>query len=128
MRADGSVRALFWAAGIYDVSLGAVFLVAPAAVYAWFGIDPPNHYGYVRFPAALVAIFGLMFVAVARDPRRNRNLIPYGILLKLAYCGTVFGYWLHSGLPALWKPFAVCDAVFALLFLQAWRMLGVARA
>jgi hypothetical protein len=123
MNSGAAIKVLFWFAGLYDAALGLVFLLAPAGVFAWFGVVPPNHYGYVRFPAALLVIFGLMFFAVALDPVRNRNLIPFGIMLKLAYCGVVFGYWATSGLPTLWKPFALFDAVFALLFLQAWRML-----
>lgn len=115
-------------AGIYDGLLGVAFLLAPASVYAMFGVTPPNHYGYVQFPAAILIIFGLMFFAVAADPARNRNLIPYGILLKLAYCGIVFGYWFTSGLPTLWKPFALCDAIFALFFFWAWRRLPVQSA
>lgn len=124
MSTERSIKFLFAFAGVYDGLLGAAFLVAPAALFAAFGVTPPNHYGYVQFPAAILVIFALMFFAVAASPRSNRNLIPYGILLKVAYCGTVFGYWLSSGLPTMWKPFAVCDAVFALLFFLAWRQLG----
>ena len=122
-----AVRTLFWIAGAYDGAIGLAFLLAPAALFARFGVTPPNHYGYVRFPAALLVIFGLMFFAVAADPRGNRNLIPYGILLKLAYCGVVFGYWIESGLPGMWKPFAFFDALFAVLFFLAWRQLGSSR-
>ena len=107
----------------YDGLLGAAFLLRPAVLFAYFRIEPPNHFGYVQFPAAMLVIFGLMFFAVAANPRRNRNLIPYGILLKAAYCGTVFGYWFSSGLPLLWKPFAVFDVIFAALFFWSWRLL-----
>lgn len=124
MNTERSIRFLFWIAGLYDGLLGAAFLIAPAALFAYFRIEPPNHFGYVQFPAALLVIFGLMFFAVAANPRRNRNLIPYGILLKAAYCGTVFGYWFSSGLPMMWKPFAVFDVVFAILFFRSWRRLG----
>jgi hypothetical protein len=123
MNATSGIRALFAVAGVYDGVLGAAFLIAPAALFGRFGVTPPNHFGYVRFPAALLVIFALMFFAVAADPAGNRNLIPYGILLKAAYCGVVFAYWLGQDLPTLWKPFAVFDAIFALLFLWAWALL-----
>lgn len=71
------------------------------------------------------AALGLMFFSVAVDPRGNRNLIPYGIMLKIACRGVVFGYWFASGLPTLWKPFAFLDAGFVLLFFRAWRLLGI---
>lgn len=128
MRTERAIRLLFWLAGLYDGILGAAFLIAPAALFDYSRITPPNHFGYVQFPAALLIIFALMFFAVAAAPRRNRNLVPYGILLKVAYCGVVVGYWFGQGIPDMWKLFAVSDAVFALLFFWAWRMLGEVEA
>ena len=81
-------------------------------------VTPPNHWAYVQFPAALLLIFALMFVAIARNPNKNKDSIIYGILLKLSYSGITIGYWLAEGIPALWKPFAVIDLVMAALF--AW--------
>ena len=118
------IRPLFYLAGAYDGLLGLAFLLFPLAIYDHFEIMRPNHIGYVQFPAALLLIFGLMFVNIGRRPTRQRNLIPYGILLKLSYCLVIFGHWFTSGLPNLWKPFAVCDACFALLFLWAYVLLG----
>jgi hypothetical protein len=121
MKDDRLVSTLFTIAGLYDGILGAAFLIAPAALFNRFGVTPPNHFGYVQFPAALLIVFAIMFFAVALDPRANRNLIPYGILLKASYCGLVFGYWFTQGLPNMWKPFAVADVLFAALFFWAWR-------
>jgi hypothetical protein len=120
------VRALFFVAALYDGVLGVAFLVAPAAVFSGFGVTPPNHWGYVQFPAALLVTFALMFLTVARDPEGNRNLIPYGVLLKLSYCGIVFGYWFAAGIPGMWKPFAVADLAFLLLFVWAYATIAPA--
>jgi len=117
---DRLVSTLFTVAGLYEGILGVAFLVAPAALFDRFGVTPPNHFGYVQFPAALLIVFAVMFFAVAIDPRGNRNLIPYGILLKASYCGLVFAYWLAQGIPDMWKPFAVADLAFAVLFFWAW--------
>lgn len=114
------VSILFWAAAAYDGLFGAAFFLAPETLYSLFGVTPPNHYGYVRFPAALLVIFGLMFAAIALKPVANRNLVPYGILLKVAYCGVTFGYWIVEGIPGMWKPFAVADLIFAILFVAAF--------
>jgi hypothetical protein len=118
------ISLVFGASGVYDAGLGLIFLLAPAAMFARFGVTPPNHWGYVQFGAAMLLIFGVMFLQVAWKPAPNRNLIPYGILLKVAYAGTVFGYWLTQGLPDMWKPFAVIDAIFAALFIWSWLQLG----
>jgi hypothetical protein len=117
---DRPVSILFGVAGLYDAVLGLVFLVAPAAVFDRFGVTPPNHFGYVQFPAALLIVFSIMFFAVALRPRANKNLIPYGVLLKVSYCGLAFGYWIAQGIPGMWKPFAVADLAFAALFAWAW--------
>jgi hypothetical protein len=78
---------LFLNAALYDGVFGAVFLIAPGLVFEWVNVTPPNHWAYVQFPAALLIIFGLMFAAIARNPVGNRNLIIYGFLLKVSYCG-----------------------------------------
>src|SRR5215831_10416722 len=105
MKAMRLIAALYFIAALYDGVFGAVFLLVPGVVFQWADVTPPNHWAYVQFPAALLLIFALMFVAIARDPIGNRNLIVYGILLKVAYCGVAFGHWFTAGIPSLWKPF-----------------------
>jgi hypothetical protein len=124
MKTNQSIAALFLIAALYDGGLGAAFLLAPGLVYRLGDVAPPNHWAYVQFPAALLLIFALMFVAVARDPIKNRGLIIYGFLLKLSYCGMVFWHWFTAGIPDLWKPFAVIDLVMGALFLWSYRVLG----
>jgi hypothetical protein len=120
MKSIQAARGLFIVAGLYDGVLGLAFLLAGSAIFDHFGVERPNHAGYVQFPALVLLIFAWMFFAVAVNPRANRNLILYGILLKFSYSGTVFYYWLTTGVPGMWKPFAVIDLVFAALF--AWAM------
>jgi len=119
---------LFVVAAAYDGVLGVLFLVSGNAVFEWFDVTPPNHAGYIQFPAALLIVFALMFLTIATRPAANRNLIVYGILLKISYCGVVFYHWFTAGIPDMWKPFAVADIVFAVLFLWAYGYLGRARS
>ena len=118
-----TVSGLFLVAALYDGLLGLAFLVAAGWIFQSAQVTPPNHLGYVHFPGALLMIFGIMFAAIARRPRENRGLIPYGILLKLAYCGVAGYHWLAGGIPALWKPFVLIDLVFLALFILAYRSL-----
>ena len=124
MKATRPIQALFLIAAFYDGALGAIFLIAPGPVFQWANVTPPNHWAYVQFPAALLIVFGLMFTAIARSPADHRNLIVYGILLKVSYCGIVSWYWFTAGIPGLWKPFAVIDLVMAVLFAWSYRALG----
>ncbi len=120
MKHQRSISVLFLVGAAYDGILGLAFILFPFAVFTWFDVTPPNHVGYVQFPAALLLVFSIMFVNVARSPERNRNLIPYGILLKVSYCSVVFWHWFAEGIPYMWKPFAVLDVCFAILFLWAY--------
>jgi len=122
------VRILFAVAAAYDGLLGLAFIIAGPQLYAFFGITPPNHWGYVHFAAGILVIFGLMFAAVARRPAENRNLVQYGILLKICYIATVGWYWVHGDVPAMWKYFMGADAVFLVLFLLSLCALRAAPA
>lgn len=115
-----SISILYWIAGLYDAILGVAFLLFGMSIFEHYGITPPNHIGYIQFPAALLLVFALMFFEIARQPIANRSLIIYGILLKVSYCAVVFGHWFSSGLPWIWKPFAVCDLIFGVLFVLSY--------
>ena len=121
MKAKPAVCVLFIIAAVYDGVLGAAFLLAAGPLFEWAGVVPPNHLGYVHFPAALLLVFAAMFAAVARNPAGNRNLIPYGILLKVSYCSVILYHWLTAGLPYIWKPFCIADLFFIIAFVWAWK-------
>ena len=112
---------LFAVAAIYDGILGLLFFVAPGSIFARFEMEPPNHFGYVQFPALLLLMFAVMFAQIARDPHRSRHLIPYGIWLKFSYCALAFWYWVQTDIPWIWKPFAIIDAVMLVLFVLAYK-------
>jgi hypothetical protein len=125
MKTNKLISLLFALSSVYDGLLGIAFLFWAEPIFRCYGVTPPNHFGYVRFPAELLVVFGIMFAVIAMDPRKNRDLIPYGILLKLSFCSTVFYYWARTGIPDMWKPFAVCDFIFMLLFIWAWLTLSI---
>lgn len=122
------IQILFVLAAIYDGLLGAAFLFASGFVFKWFQVTPPNHPGYVHFPAALLLVFGIMFLMIAKDPVKNRTLIPYGIMLKICYCGVVGFHWINAGIPNMWKPFCIMDLCFLALFMLAQAKLRPSKA
>lgn len=119
------ITRLFLVAAFYDGILGLLFLFAAPWVFQLCGVTPPNHFAYVQFPAALLIVFAIMFVVIARNPVPNRNLIPYGILLKVSYCSIAFFHWFTAGMPGMWKPFAIFDLIFMVLFAWAYLVLGI---
>jgi hypothetical protein len=118
------IRLLFGIAGAYDFLIGLAFLVSGPSIFEAADVPQPNHWGYLQFPSLLLMTFGLMFFAVAASPQANRNLIPYGILLKLSYTAVVAYHWAVSDVPLLFKPFAIIDAVMLVLFAVAYAELG----
>ena len=64
-----------------------------------------------------------MFWTISVDPVVNRGLIRYGILLKVSYCAVAFYHWFTAGIPFIWKPFAIADLVFLVLFIWAYSLL-----
>ena len=113
-------KTLFVVAGLYDGLLGLVFLVFGPALFRYYEVTPPNHYGYIKFPALILVIFGAMFFQIATDPRRFRDMIPFGAALKVAYVGTVFYYMSKGGIPEMWIPFAWADTAFLVAFVLSW--------
>lgn len=122
------IKPFFYVAALYDGVLGLAFLFFWRALFQSFRVTPPNHAGYVQFPALLLIIFGALFLQIARDPEKNRDLIAYGIALKIAYSGLVFWYVLTTGVPAMWIWCAWIDVVFLVLFIVARQSLRTARA
>jgi hypothetical protein len=118
------IRLIFVVAALSDFLFGFGFLVAGPAIFEWAGIPAPNHWGTIQFAALMLMIFGLMFAAVAYDPVSQRNLIRYGLLLKLSYCGLVVYYWVTSEVPMLFRGFAIVDAILYVLFLVSYLKLG----
>ena len=106
-----TTRLLFLVAGLYDFLIGLTFLGFGPQLFDAAGVPQPNHWAYIQFASLLLIVFGIMFFAVAHDPVANRNLIPYGMLLKLSYAGLATYYWVTTDIPTLFKPFAVMDAV-----------------
>ncbi len=114
------VRLLFVIAGLYDFIIGLTFLFFGSQLLDAAGVPQPSHWAYIQFSSLLLMIFGTMFLAIAYDPAGNRNLIPYGLLLKLCYAGLAAYYWVTTDIPMLFKPFAVIDAVMFVLFWMAY--------
>jgi hypothetical protein len=113
------IRPLFIVAALYDFLLGAAYFFFYPAFYARFGIELPNHPGYVQLNALFVTIMGVGFWMVANAPARNRDLIVLGSLFKAAYAGIVFAYWARGLMPSMWLIWAVCDTLFLMAFLGA---------
>ena len=129
MKSTSLFTVLFVIAALFDGVLGFAFLFAAPALFETLGLPPLANWGYLHFSAALLLVFALMFVAIARAPIANRNLIPYGMLLKVAFCSVALYHWATQGVEDVWKQIAFIDLAFLALFVWAYLELGkVSRA
>ncbi|MBU1043174.1 MAG: hypothetical protein KJ915_02095 [Candidatus Omnitrophica bacterium] len=117
------LKPFFIFAALYDGILGVLFLIVPLQICKTFNITPPNHLGYVQFPALLLIAFAVLFMNIARDPIANKNLLLYGILLKISYCSVVFYHLAFGVIPLIWVVFAFLDFGFLLIFLYVHKKL-----
>lgn len=119
-----TARLVLIAAAIYDGLLGSLFLFSAPRAFALAGIPAPSHFGYAHFAAALLLIFALMFLAAAIQPAGNRNLIAFGMLLKIAYISVVAFHLTQGSVPAAFLIFAALDAAWLLAFIWIFYLLS----
>jgi hypothetical protein len=118
-----AIKVLFWVAALYDLVLGLVFGLFYQPIYARFGVELPNHPGYVQLSAMFIFVIGVGFSLVARNPRENRQIILLGILMKIGFCLVVFSHLIFGTVPPIYVPFAVLDFLFLVSFLPAYAAL-----
>ena len=118
-----AVRVLFVIAGLYDFIIGLTFLFFGSELFDSAGVPQPKHWAYIQFGSLMLMVFGTMFLTIAVNPHQNRNLIPFGMLLKLSYTSLCGYYWMTTDCPTLFKPFAVIDGAMLVLFYVAYRKL-----
>ncbi len=81
------IKLLFAASGVYDALLGLAFLLFGLQVFQFAGVTPPNHIGYIQFPAyAANPLRNHVFQIAAGSARRNRT-VWHGIKVLLFRSG-----------------------------------------
>ena len=112
-------RVFFWAGVLGLVGLvpqyfaeGLLAQLAPPAM------NHPEHF-YAFLGVAIGWQVGFLFIA--RDPRRLRPVMPAAALEKILFSGSQFACVFLGRAAATQLAVAVFDAVFATLFLVAWK-------
>ena len=76
-------------------------------------------------PFKIPVTFTIMFIKIASNPVKNRELIPFGILLKISYCGVIFYHWFTYS----YKPKSVaCVATIYLIGSGIFVLTGIISA
>ena len=116
-------RVLFGTAAAFNLAVGGGLLFARAWLSALLKLDPIAGTNVVvaNVAGAMIALFGIAYACVARDPVKYRPFIALGIAGKLmAVAGAVIP-WSMGTVGATLPMLTGADVVFALLFADFWR-------
>jgi hypothetical protein len=123
---DGQIsgwRAFLLVAALYDLLLGAAFVVAGEQVLSAISMQLPPHVAYIQLAAVFIFVQGLSYWLAFRDPLGNLGIIRVGVAYKAAYAGLAIWYLAIGLLPSIFFiPWAIIDLGFLVgfvLFLRA---------
>jgi hypothetical protein len=118
-------RALFLAAGLYNLAWGAYSALDPQWLFRFAGLPPANHPQIFACLGMVVGLYGILYLEVARVPERGWPLAAVGLLGKvLGPLGLA-----HLILTGVWPPSTAVLALtndviwwapFALYLHDAW--------
>src|SRR5215203_1257418 len=115
-------RTFFLLAALYDLILGAAFLVASEPILTAIGMTLPPHIAYIQLAAVFVFVQGLGYWLVSRDPLANLGLVRVGIAYKAAYSGLALYYLATGQLPSVFFiPCPVFDLLSLIVFVMFLR-------
>jgi small multidrug resistance pump len=120
------MKPVLLAAAAYNLAWGSFVVLFPAALFTWFGMEPPNYPELWQCIGMIVGVYGIGYGIAAFDPARHWPIVLVGFLGKLfgpvgflqsALQGRLpwrFG-WLNVTNDLIWL------VPFALILLHAWR-------
>lgn len=115
-------RGFFLVAALYDLILGAVFVVVGEPILKAIGMALPPHIAYIQLAAVFIFVQGLSYWLVFRDPFANLGIVRVGVAYKAAYSGLALYYLVIGQLPSgFFIPWAVIDLLFLIGFVTFLR-------
>lgn len=112
-------RRWFYAAAIYNVIWGGIVTVFPSWPFRLTGQPEPNYPMLFQGVGMMVAVYGLAYYYLGRDPERYANLVWVGILGKV-FGPIGFAWALLTGRMALalFWPFMFNDIIWLPAFIS----------
>ena len=114
-------RTIFIAAGLFNLAVGLPMLATPDLMFAALGATGLSHPLYTPSLAWMIAVFGVGYLLVARDPLRNRDIALIGALGKLGFVAIAWTAAARGQAPLSIAALASGDLAWALLFLGFYR-------
>lgn len=115
-------RTFFAFTAFYNVAFGAAMTAAAGQAAAGLGVSGPGGPYAVAMVGLLIAIFGVGYAMVARDPARNRGIVWVGLLSKIAAPALGAVQYVAGAIPFSTFAIGMVDLAFAFAFaLFLWR-------
>jgi hypothetical protein len=83
MKHARAYRSLFLLAGIYNLAWGLVSALRPQWLFELAGMPPANYPQLFACIGMIVGVYGILYLEVARDPRRGFLIAFVGLLGKV---------------------------------------------
>jgi hypothetical protein len=125
MDRDRVVRRALRASVVFNLG-GALLFLFPESIGQLAGLPTPVPRVYSAALAMLVALFGVTYAWLARQPHIDRPLVTFFTFGKAGFFAVVFVCWLFGEAPAPALLAAVGDLAFAAIF--AWWLVTTAEA
>ena len=109
-------NALFSLAALVNLGVGGAMAATPREVAAQLGVLGPGAPYAVTMVGMMIAVFGVGYAIVARDPARNRAIVWLGVVGKLGAAGLAAAQYAQTLIPQSTFVLGIGDLVFALLF------------
>ena len=112
-------RALFSVAAVFNFGVALGLVLPGSPVWALLHMTPRAPDVFLHLLALFIAIFGGVYVAVARNPAGKRPLVQLAVAGKLAVFAVVLLHFFAGTVPLQLPLLATGDFVFAILFARA---------
>ena len=76
-------RAIFTAAGVYNIAWGLFSAFDPQWLFRFAGMPPQNHPAIFAGLGMVIGLYGILYLEVARCPERGRLLAAVGLTGKI---------------------------------------------
>lgn len=115
-------RGLFVLAAFVNLAVGGAMTAAPARVAEQLGVSGPGGPYAIAMVGMMIAVFGIGYAIVARNPAGNRGIVWIGIIGKLGAAALAAMQCLAGLIPTTTFALGMGDVVFAALFaVFLWR-------
>ena len=117
---------VMWAAGVYNLLWGAFIIFNPEWLFRWSGADLPRYPEIWQCVGMIVGVYGIGYMAAARNPLRHWPIVLVGLLGKIfgpiGFAGALakgvfpvkFGATILTNDLIWWIPFGI-------ILYRAWR-------